>query len=48
MYDAFRDKLVAGMIERNYDPDFAERNIIVDQLVELNKDTVDELAELGL
>ncbi|MDO5371574.1 error-prone DNA polymerase, partial [Paracoccus sp. (in: a-proteobacteria)] len=22
---AFRDKLVAGMIERNYDPDFAER-----------------------
>ena len=28
-------------------PDFAERNIIVDQLVALNKDTVDELAETG-
>src|SRR3954469_9976671 len=29
-------------------PDFAERNIIVDRLVELNKDTVDQLADLGL
>lgn len=29
-------------------PDFEERNIIVDQLVELNKETIDELAELGL
>lgn len=29
-------------------PDFEERNIIVDQLVPLNKDTVDELAEMGL
>lgn len=29
-------------------PDFEERNIIVDQLVILNEDTVDELAEMGL
>jgi simple sugar transport system substrate-binding protein len=29
-------------------PDFQERNIIVDQLVELNKNTVDKLADLGL
>jgi len=29
-------------------PDMAERNIIVDQLVELNKNTVDKLADLGL
>ena len=29
-------------------PDFESRNIIVDQLVELNKDTIDELAETGL
>lgn len=37
---------IPGLGEVN--PDFAERNIIVDRLVELNKDTVDELAELGL
>jgi len=30
------------------DPDHEERNIIVDQLVSLNEDTVDELAEMGL
>ena len=30
------------------DPDFETRNIIVDQLVALNKGTVDELAEMGL
>ena len=30
------------------DPDFETRNIIVDQLVALNKDTVDALAEMGL
>ena len=30
------------------DPDFDTRNIIVDQLVALNKDTVDGLAEMGL
>ncbi|HSK39482.1 MAG TPA: substrate-binding domain-containing protein [Arenibaculum sp.] len=29
-------------------PDFEERNIIVDQLVELNAETIDELAEMGL
>ncbi|MGI9333378.1 MAG: substrate-binding domain-containing protein [Gammaproteobacteria bacterium] len=29
-------------------PDVSSRNIIVDQLVPLNKDTVDELAEMGL
>lgn len=29
-------------------PDFEKRNIIVDQLVELNKDTIDELAATGL
>jgi simple sugar transport system substrate-binding protein len=29
-------------------PDFDERNIIVDQLVELNKESVDRLAEMGL
>ena len=30
------------------DPDFETKNIIVDQLVALNKDTVDGLAEMGL
>lgn len=30
------------------DPDFEGRDIIVDQLVEINQQTVDELAELGL
>jgi simple sugar transport system substrate-binding protein len=30
------------------DPDFETRNIIVDQLVEINADTIDELAEMGL
>ena len=30
------------------DPDFDTNNIIVDQLVALNKDTVDELADMGL
>ena len=30
------------------DPDFETRNIIVDQLVALNQDTVDGLAEMGL
>ena len=30
------------------DPDFETRNIIVDQLVALNKDTVDGLADMGL
>ena len=29
-------------------PDFEERNSIVDQLVELNAETIDELAEMGL
>lgn len=30
------------------DPDFEGRDIIVDQLVEINKDTVDDLAAIGL
>lgn len=30
------------------DPDFETRNIIVDQLIEINEDTIDELAEMGL
>ncbi|MEO1177417.1 MAG: autoinducer 2 ABC transporter substrate-binding protein, partial [Pseudomonadota bacterium] len=29
-------------------PDFATRNIITDNLLEINKSTVDELAEKGL
>ena len=29
-------------------PDFENRNIIVDQLVPINKDTVDDLAAMGL
>ena len=29
-------------------PDFTNRNIIVDQLVPINKDTVDKLADMGL
>ena len=30
------------------DPDVDSRNIIVDQLIEINSETVDELAALGL
>ena len=33
-----------GVVE----PDFATHNIIVDQLVTLNNETVDELADMGL
>ena len=29
-------------------PDFEKRNIVVDQMVTINKDTVDELAAMGL
>jgi len=51
------DKLIKGEEIRDGDdipglgvvkPDFENRNIIVDQLVPINKDTVDELAAMGL
>lgn len=51
------DKLIRGEEIKDGDdipglgvvkPDFENRNIIVDQLVPINKDTVDELAAMGL
>jgi len=45
------EKIEAGMDIEGLgviDPDFEGRDIIVDQLVQINKDTVDDLAALGL